>query len=165
MSTSLKMSDDKNQPSPVLAPPVVILICIAGAVAVVIAAAAMYRLCRRANAGAVDDVEGSNWNPNKRNKEQDKYMEEVRWRNNAFAWERAKQEKRDRNVYRRGWFKEQLERQRAREQGGWTAVSVNSTDEDGDMQAYDASSLSHMDNGGRADKSCDRVGRSQPKSS
>ncbi|KAK5092152.1 hypothetical protein LTR70_005757 [Exophiala xenobiotica] len=123
------MADDKNEPSPVLAPPVVILICIAGAVAVVIAAAAMYRLCRRANAGADDDVEGANWNPNKRNKEQDKYMEEVRWRNNAFAWERAKQEKRDRNVYRRGWFKEQLERQRAREQGGWTAGREISAEE------------------------------------
>lgn len=165
MSTSQKMANDKNVPAPVLAPPVVILICIAGAVAVVIAAAAMYRLCGRANIGADEDVEGGTWNPNKRNKEQDKYMEEVRWRNNAFAWERAKQEKRHRNEYRRGWFKEQLERQRAREQGGWAAVSVNSTDEDGEMQAYDASSLSLMDNDGRADKSCDRVRRSQPKSS
>lgn len=144
MGTSQKMANDKNEPAPVLAPPVVILICIAGAVAVVIAAAAMYRICRRSNVGVDEDVEGETWNPNKRNLEQDKYMEEVRWRNNAFAWERAKEEKRGRNEYRRGWFKEQLERQRARERGGWAAVSVNSTDEDADMQVYDASSLSQM---------------------
>ena len=96
----------------------------------------MSRICGRGNASANEDIEVGAFNPNKRSREQDKYMEEVRWRNNAFAWERAKEDK----GYRRGWFKEQLERQRAGEQGGWTAVSVNSADENGGMHFYDASS-------------------------
>ncbi|KAK5954075.1 hypothetical protein OHC33_004646 [Knufia fluminis] len=135
MATTQKSEGGKDNAAPNIAPPLVILICIAGAAAVVIAAAALYRICRR---GPSEDIEGGTWNPNKRNREQDKYMEEVRWRNNAFAWERAKDQRRD---YRRGWFKEELERQRAREQGGWTSVGVNSTDEDGGMH-YDGQEIS-----------------------
>ena len=140
MTTFQKMANAKDDKSPAIAPPLVILICIGGAVAVVVAAAAVYRICRRGNTGADEDVESTPWNPNKRNREQQKYMEEVRWRNNASAWGRAKDVRRDRHEYRRGWFQENLECERAREQGGWTPVSVNGTNEDGGMRSYDASS-------------------------
>lgn len=144
MSTSQKMTTDKGNNAPVIAPPLVILICIAGAVATVIAVAAMSRLCRRGRTEAEGDIEGATWNPNKRNREQDKYMEEVRWRNNAFAWERAKEERRNRDEYKRGWFKEQLEHRRAREQVRGTPMNVNHTNEDDGMPSYDVSFLSRI---------------------
>lgn len=154
MSIPQKMDSNKKDDSgPAIAPPLVILVCIAAAVAVVIAVAAMSLICRRGRSGADEDVEGGTWNPNKRNREQDRYMEEVRWRNNATVWERAKDEWRNRDEYQRGWFKDQLVRQRASEQGGWTAGSLNGTDENGGMHSYDASFLSQENVGICTDRS------------
>lgn len=121
-----------------IASPVVIVICIAGAVVLVIIIAAVYRLCRRIRADANDSVEEKPWNPNLRNTNQDKYMEEVRWRNNATAWESAKAD--DGESYRRGWFRECLEEQRA-QQTLWTPVSLNGPDANGVPHPYDASPL------------------------
>src|SRR5436853_5869418 len=109
------MAQSNQQTVPAIAPPLLVLICIGAAVVVVVIVAAFYRLCRRANAEANEDVEDQNWNPNKRNREQDKYMEEVRWRNNASAWERAREVKQGQKEYRRCWFKDKIEAQRAKE--------------------------------------------------
>ena len=138
------MAIDKGEKAAAIAPPLVILVCIAGAAAMVIAIAAISRLCHSGRTEAVGDIESASWNPNRRNQEQDKYMEEVRWRNNACAWERAKEEQRERIRFQRGWFKEEIARQRGGEQGGWTSMSVDGTDEDDAMYSYDASSLSRM---------------------
>lgn len=135
------MAQSNQQTDPTIAPPLLILICIAAAVVIVVIVAALYRLCRRANAEANEDVEDQTWNPNKRNPEQDKYMEEVRWRNNASAWEHAKEVKQGQKEYRRCRFKDHIEAQRAKEQAGWTPVSLNGSNEDV-VCPYDASTLS-----------------------
>lgn len=84
------MADNSGQAAPPIAPPLLIGICILGAVITVIVTAALYKLCRRATA-EVDQVSAEKpWNPNQRSVEQSQYMEEVRLRNKMYAWERAK---------------------------------------------------------------------------
>lgn len=122
-----------------IASPVVIVICIAGAVVLVIIIAAVYRLCRRVHTDTNDNIEERPWNPNLRNANQDKYMEEVRWRNNAIAWEHAKMDN-DKD-YRRGWFREHLEEQREQQQTEWTSVSLNGGDELDASHPYSVSFL------------------------
>lgn len=135
------MAQNNQQTGPAIAPQFLILICIAVAVVAVVMVAALYRLCRRANAEAKEDVEVQNWNPNKRNREQDEYMEEVRWRNNASAWEHAREVKQGQKEYRRCWFKGHIDVQRAKEQAGWTPVSLKGSNEDV-VCVYNASILS-----------------------
>lgn len=84
------MSDNTTQVNPTIAPPLLIGICILGAVVAVIITAALYKLCRRANASTDQDIENKTWNPNQRGIEQTRYMEEVRMRNRMYAWDRAK---------------------------------------------------------------------------
>lgn len=132
------MGANENMPVPAIAPPLAILICIAGAIVLVVIVAAMYRICRQSRVDADDDLEGKGWNPNKRNKDQDTYMEDVRYRNNAIAWEAANTT--DRQEYRRGWFREHIEEQRALDQPGWTPVSTQrGTNESGGIYPYHAS--------------------------
>lgn len=131
------MSVNNSTPAPAIAPPLVILICIAGAIVLVVIFAAMYRICRQSRAAAEDDLEEKGWNSNKRNKDQDEYMKELRWRNNAMAWDAANT---DRREYRRGWFRDHIEEQRANNQPGFTPVSTQGgTNESGGTYPYNAS--------------------------
>lgn len=102
------MPDSTDQARPVVAPPILIGICIVGAVVAVIISAALYKLCRRATAGADDEEVGDQaWNPNRRGSEQIRYMEEVRMRNKMFAWDRSRAERAGRHD--EGLFKKQYE--------------------------------------------------------
>lgn len=100
------MSNSNTNNAPALSPPVVIVVCIAGAVVLVIIFAAVYRLCRTVHANANDDLEGGQWNPNRREPAQVKYCQEVRWRNNASVWQSVNQDH-----CKRGWYWDLLEEQ------------------------------------------------------
>lgn len=116
--------DKSDTAVPPISPSTLILVCILGAVVGVILCASLYRLCRRQP--TEDELI---WNPNLRNKAQDAYMEEVRWRNNANAWVRARED----SEYKRGWFQEHLDEQRAKERSSVTPVTAQT--------GYDACSL------------------------
>ena len=131
------MADENDQRGSAIAPPLVILICIAGGILLIVVVAAFYRICRTVHAGANDDIDGASWNPNNRNPEQTKYMEEVRWRNNAYAWEAVRKD--EHQKYRKGWYKEWVEQERAKQYPGarWTPVSTS--EESGATVPYYAS--------------------------
>lgn len=124
------MANNNEPTGPAIAPTLVIVTCISSAVVLVIIVAALYRLCRRARAEPDEDVENKTWNPNKRNKDQDKYMEEVRWRNNANVWKTANQRSEE---YRPGWFRAHIEEQRGRGQAQkFERMQVSSSEEETD---------------------------------
>lgn len=88
----IDMTADEQQ-TPVLSPPIVILICILGALVLVVLGAVIYRLCRRSSESVTsDDGETVTFNPNKRSAEQTQRMEEVRWINNMYVWDRAREQ-------------------------------------------------------------------------
>lgn len=98
--SSSSMAANERQ-SPVLSPPIVILTCILGALVSVVLGAVIYRLCRKSSETVLnDDSETVNFNPNKRSAEQIQRMEEVRWINNMYIWDRAREEE----EYERGWY-------------------------------------------------------------
>lgn len=84
------MADNSGQSSLPIAPPLLIGLCILGAVITVIVTAALYKLCRRATVEVGQEAGEKTWKPNQRSVEQSRYMEEVRLRNKMFAWERAR---------------------------------------------------------------------------
>lgn len=84
------MANDSSQSAPPIAPPLLIGLCILGAVITVIVTAALYKLCRRATIEVDQEAGEKQWNPNQRSVEQSRYMEEVRLRNKMFAWDRAR---------------------------------------------------------------------------
>lgn len=96
------MAESAGQSSPGIAPPLLIGVCILGAVVAVIITAALYKLCRRATAEADQDAGDKAWNPNQRGLEQSRYMEEVRMRNKMFAWDRSRAGKGE--GYEQNWF-------------------------------------------------------------
>ncbi|KAK5097880.1 hypothetical protein LTS08_006635 [Lithohypha guttulata] len=128
------MANTREVHSPQIAPPVVIVICIAGAVVLVILIAALSRLCRRVRADADEDQDNKAWNPNRRNPDQDKYMEGVRWRTNAEIWQTAYNED-----YRRGWYRDFIEERRIQRDVGWTSVGLDSSSGGGTEQSGEVS--------------------------
>lgn len=133
-----------DQSDSAVAPPVIIVVAIGAAVIIVVVVAALYRICRRPTVEAdEEDIQGQKWSPNKRTQEQIQYMESVRWRNNANAWDRAQIAKREEESnaggdFRRGLLRRQYEERRARELVGCSTVSLHR----GIMCPYDASRLS-----------------------
>lgn len=89
------MANNNEQIAPPIAPPLLIGICILGAVITVIVTAALYKLCRRATTEADQEAGDRAWNPNQRSVEQSRYMEEVRLRNKMFTWDRARAGRRE----------------------------------------------------------------------
>lgn len=80
-----------SQPTATISPSLIALICILGAVCLVVVATSAYRLCRlhrSPNPGPREDS-GDIFNPNQpRTQTQVDRMKEVRWINNLYAWER-----------------------------------------------------------------------------
>lgn len=128
------MANTREVHGPKIAPPVVIVICIAGAVVLVILVAALSRLCRGVRADADEDQDNKAWNPNRRNSDQDKYMEGVRWRTNAEIWQTAYNED-----YRRGWYRDLIEERRTQRDVGWTSVGLDSSSGGGTVHPHHAS--------------------------
>lgn len=124
------MSNSNANNGPAISPPVVIVVCIAAAVVLVIIFAAVSRFCRTAHADPEDDLEKGRWNPNRRNPDQMKYCEEVRWRNKASVWQSINQ-----NLYKRGWYRDLLEEQRMQDQHHWTPVALESNSKTGDTDS------------------------------